>query len=186
MGETETKRVNILQTSMILGTWLGLFLTGRNLVFLFTLKTNVPLLFVLYLLLTLAIPVFMWSLFRDFWKKELDGLPVTYTIALMYYVLMVLFGTLLSQFVAYLYLNFFDNNAFQGYLLNLLQNARLEIESSTGFLSSELTDQYLDKYDQLIALVKSYSPRKIVFEFISNNLFFGNCTGVILAFVRKK
>ncbi|MCQ2058952.1 MAG: DUF4199 domain-containing protein [Bacteroidaceae bacterium] len=185
MGETETKRINILQTSMILGTWLGLFLTGRNLVLLLSLKTGASLLFILYLFLTLALPAFMWFLFYNFWNKELDALPVTYTIALMYYILMVLFGTLLSQFIAYLYLRFFDNNAFQGYLLDILQNARLEI-NSTGLLSSELTDMYMEKFDQVIPIIESYSPRSIVFEFISNNLFFGNCTSVILAFIRKK
>ena len=107
-NEPKIIRINILQTSMTLGTYLGAYIILAYLVTLLTVKF--PALSLLAVPLFIGIPVvafFLIRRFRDSTQAPFFPFPISWMISILTF----LFATVLSCMVAYLYLRFIDNGA---------------------------------------------------------------------------
>ena len=107
-NEPKIIRINILQTSMTLGTYLGAYIILAYLVTLLTVKY--PALSLLAVPLFIGIPVvafFLIRRFRDSTQVPFFPFPISWMLSILTF----LFATVLSCMVAYLYLRFLDNGA---------------------------------------------------------------------------
>ena len=108
-NERKIIQINILQTSMTLGTYLGVYMI---LVYAFmALSVRYTALTLISMPLMLGIPVIAFFLIKRF--RDANCMPFfPFPISWMLTILMFLFATMLSCMAAYLYLRFIDKGAF--------------------------------------------------------------------------
>ena len=180
-------RINILQASMTLGTYLGAYIILVYLAMLLTVKYAVFTLITLPLFL--GIPVVAWFLirrFRDQTKTPIFPFPVSWIISILTF----LFATVLSCMVAYLYLRFIDHGAFASALM-----ARMEIMMQTGReVAATMTDptqaeQYnktMEFMQQSITWLCSLSASAFTKQLIQTSLMWGNIISLIIGLITTK
>ncbi|MBR4793218.1 MAG: DUF4199 domain-containing protein [Bacteroidaceae bacterium] len=180
-------RINILQTSMTLGTYLGAYIILAYLASVLTVKYTA--LSLLAIPLFIGIPFvafFLIRRFRDSTQAPFFPFPVSWMLSILTF----LFATVLSCMVAYLYLRFIDNGALAAGL-----TARMnEIMQSSQTMTATMTDpaqveQYnktMELMQQTIAWFCSLPASAMTKQLIQSSLMWGNIISLIIGLLTAK
>ena len=190
MEEQEGKKVikiNLLQTSMTLGSYLGAYII---LAYFFTVLTiKYPALSLLAFPLILGIPVvafFLIKRFRDSSQVPFFPFPLSWMISILTF----LFATVLSCMVTYLYLRYLDHGALADGLM-----ARMELMmQSTQAMTSAMTDPaQVEQYNKTMELMQqtitwfcSLSASAKTKQLIQASLMWGNILSLIIGLITAK
>ena len=186
-NEPRIIRINILQTSMTLGTYLGAYIILAYLVSVLTVKYTA--LSLLAIPLFIGIPFvafFLIRRFRDSTQAPFFPFPVSWMLSILTF----LFATVLSCMVAYLYLRFIDNGALAAGL-----TARMnEIMQSSQTMTATMTDpaqveQYnktMELMQQTIAWFCSLPASAMTKQLIQSSLMWGNIISLIIGLLTAK
>lgn len=190
MEEQEGKKIikiNLLQTSMTLGTYLGAYIILAYFVTAMTVKYSA--LSLLALPLIIGIPVVAYFLirrFRDSTQAPFFPFPLSWMLSILTF----LFATVLSCMIAYLYLRFIDHGALAAGL-----TARMELMmQSTQAVTAAMTDpaqveQYnktMEMMQQTIAWFCSLSASAMTKQIIQASLMWGNILSLIIGLITAK
>ena len=186
-NEPKIIRINILQTSMTLGTYLGAYIILAYLASVLTVKYTA--LSLLAIPLFIGIPFvafFLIRRFRDSTQAPFFPFPVSWMLSILTF----LFATVLSCMVAYLYLRFIDNGALAAGL-----TARMnEIMQSSQTMTATMTDpaqveQYnktMELMQQTIAWFCSLPASAMTKQLIQSSLMWGNIISLIIGLLTAK
>ena len=186
-NEPRIIRINILQTSMTLGTYLGAYIILTYLATLLTVKY--PAMTLLSLPMFIGIPIvafFLIRRFRDSTNAPFFPFPVSWMISILTF----LFATVLSCMVAYMYLRFLDHGALAAGL-----TARMDlIIQSSDAVTATLTDPtQIEQYNntinimqQTIAWFCSLPASAMTKQLIQSSLMWGNIISLIIGLLTAK
>ena len=185
--EQKIIRINILQTSMTLGTYLGAYIILAYLASVLTVKyaaislLAVPLLF--------GIPVVAYFLirrFRDSTKAPFFPFPVSWMLSILTF----LFATVLSCMVAYLYLRYIDNGALAA---GLTARMDMMIQSSQAMTAAMTDPAQIDQYNKTMELMQqtiawfcSLPASAMTKQLIQSSLMWGNIISLIIGLITAK
>lgn len=154
-------RTNLQAYAMQYGTYMGIYWIFKF--FFFPLGLQIPLLELVFMLLTIAVPILGYIYARRFRDKYCGGY-LSFFKALAFCFLMYLFASILTAVGHYIYFQYIDN----GYLFDtydkLLQQAG-EVEGMNAFV--EQVSGALESFRQL-------TPIKLTLQLISQNIFYGS------------
>lgn len=185
--EQKIIRINILQTSMTLGTYLGAYIILAYLASVLTVKyaaislLAVPLLF--------GIPVVAYFLirrFRDSTKAPFFPFPVSWMLSILTF----LFATVLSCMVAYLYLRYIDNGALAAGLTArmdmMLQSSQAMTATMTDPAQIEQYNKTMELMQQTITWFCSLPASAMTKQLIQSSLMWGNIISLIIGLITAK
>ena len=180
-------KINLMQVSMTLGTYLGLYIILAYAITVLSVKINA--LSLIAMPLILGIPVIAYILIRRFREancKPFFPFPVSWMISILTF----LFATMLSCMAAYLYLRFIDNGAFAAGLMERMDMIMLASESA----AQELTDAaQAEQYNSTMELLKqtvtwfcSLPASGMTKQLVQASLMWGNILSLIIAIITTK
>lgn len=170
-----TENKNILFYARRAGTIMGVFWIAKFA--LLPLGFSLPFLQMIFLLLTLMVPIVAYKLTKNFRDRTLGGY-IKFSQAWSFTITMYLFASLLTAMAHYIYFRFIDH----GFLLGSIQDI---FQQFSSVLPKEETD-YISDMQQSIDAVSSLSPIKLTLQMMSNNLFYGVIFSLIIAFFVKR
>lgn len=166
MGEQR----NIYQYTMRYGLILGIYLILKFP--LLVLGLQVPLLELLFLLLTLAVPVITWRFTRDYRNKACGGV-LSFPQAWFFGMLVYAFAALVVALAHFIYFRYIDG----GYIVDTYRAALSQIARTPGMgVSMEQIHQMLDSFAAL-------KPSDITFQLMMQNIFWGNLVALVTALI---
>ncbi|HJC93445.1 MAG TPA: DUF4199 domain-containing protein [Candidatus Phocaeicola excrementigallinarum] len=175
-----TRRPTTLQEqAMYFGTCMGLFWIFKF-IFLPT-GFTVPLLQLLFILMTLFVPVLGYIYARRY-RNTCCGGSISFLKAFAFTVFMYMFASLLTAVAHYVYFRFIDN----GYLVNTY------ISTLESMDTSALTEEMKESVRQLtdaLGVISSLSPLEMALQLLSQNFFYGVLLALptaLLTMKRKK
>lgn len=180
-------KINILQVSMTLGTYLGLYII---LVYaLSALSVKYMALSLISMPLILGIPVVAYLLirrFRDTNCKPFFPFPVSWILTILTF----LFATMLSCIAAYLYLRFIDNGAFAACIMERLNEYMLASDSVVQTMTDQAQiEQYnatMDLFKQTVTWFCSLPASGMTKQILQSSLMWGNILSLIIALITAK
>lgn len=190
MEEQEGKRVikiNMLQVSMTLGTYLGVYIILVYLVSAMTIKYAA--LSLLALPLILGIPVvafFLIRRFRDSTHAPFFPFPVSWMLSILTF----LFATVLSCMVAYMYLRFIDNGALASGLMARMEEMMAQSDAMTqAFTDPAQVEQFkssMELFRQTITWFCSLPASGVAKQLIQTSLLWGNILSLFIGLLTAK
>ena len=180
-------RINLLQVSMTLGTYLGIYIV---LAYAFiALTVNHTMLSLVAFPLLLGIPVVAYMLvkrFRDQSQAPFFPFPISWIITILTFV----FATALSCMAVYLYLRFVDKGAIASNIMSVLdaytKSSQTSISAMTDPVQVEQYTKALEMMRQNITMVCSLTPSGFTKQLISSSLMWGNIISIIIALITAK
>lgn len=178
-----TNRISIQKNAMTYGTYMGLFWMVKFI--LFPLGFSYSFLFLIFFVLTIAVPFICYRMTKHFRDTKLDG-KINWFQAWAFNLFVFLFAALLVGVAHYTYFQFIDH----GYIIESYDEVLTSVKLQTKALSlendgAELQDQ-LSQVQNLINTLKSLKPIEIVYQLFTQNLFWGNIMALFLAFIVPK
>lgn len=156
-----TKRPTLQESAMRYGTAMGIFWTLKFI--LFPMGMKMPLLLMLFFLLTLAVPVVGYQFARKFRDRECEGV-ISYSRAFLFTAFMYMFAALFATIIHYVYFRYIDNglivNTYYDMLNQLSAGATGELETS------------INQIRQALDVIARLSPVEISLQLISQNIFY--------------
>ena len=190
MEEPEGKKIiqiNILQTSMTLGTYLGVYIILTY--FVTALTVNYAALSLLAIPLMLGIPVvafFLIRRFRDSIKAPFFPFPVSWMLSILTF----LFATVLSCMAAYLYLRYIDHGALAAGLTArmdmMMQSSEAVTAAMTDPAQVEQYNQTMELMQQTISWYCSLPASAMTKQLIQASLMWGNIISLIIGLITAK
>jgi len=169
-------RINLQRNAMHFGTYMGIYWMAKFA--LFPMGFANPLLFILFFLLTLAVPFIGYYFARNF-RDKICGGSITFMQSWIFMIFMYLFASLLAAVAHYIYFRFLDN----GYVMDAYIAMLDQAKSVPGF--TEMMEQY--KYQDVINTVRSMSAIEIAMQLLSQNMLYCSILSLITApFVARK
>lgn len=180
-------KINIVQVSMTLGTYLGLYII---LVYALTaLSVKYMALSLISMPLILGIPVvafFLIRRFRDANCKPFFPFPVSWILTILTF----LFATMLSCMAVYLYLRFIDNGAFAASIMARLNEYLLASDSVVQTMTDQAQiEQYnatMDLFKQTVTWFCSLPASGMTKQILQSSLMWGNILSLIIALITAK
>lgn len=180
-------KINIMQVSMTLGTYLGLYII---LVYaLSALSVKYMALSLISMPLILGIPVVAYLLirrFRDTNCKPFFPFPVSWILTILTF----LFATMLSCIAAYLYLRFIDNGAFAACIMERLNEYMLAsdsvVQTMTDQAQIERYNATMDLFKQTVTWFCSLPASGMTKQILQSSLMWGNILSLIIALITAK
>lgn len=186
-NEPKIIRINILQTSMTLGTYLGAYIILAYLAVLFTVKYAALTLVSFPLLL--GIPVVAFFLIRHF-REQTQTPFFPFPVSWMISILTFLFATALSCMAAYMYLRFLDNGALAAGLtarMDLIMQSSHEVTAAmTDPAQVEQYNKTMELMQQTIAWYCSLPASAMTKQLIMSSLTWGNIISLIIGLLTAK
>ena len=186
-GEQKIIRINILQTSMTLGTYLGAYIILAYLAMVLTVKYAAVSLIAVPLMI--GIPVVAYFLirrFRDSTKAPFFPFPVSWMLSILTF----LFATVLSCMVAYLYLRYIDNGALAAGLMARMEVMMQSMETVTAAMTDPAqVEQYnktMELMQQTITWFCSLPASAVTKQLIQSSLMWGNIISLIIGIITAK
>ena len=186
-GEQKIIRINILQTSMTLGTYLGAYIILAYLAMVLTVKYAAISLIAVPLMI--GIPVVAYFLirrFRDSIKAPFFPFPVSWMLSILTF----LFATVLSCMVAYLYLRYIDNGALAAGLTArmdmMLQSSQAMTATMTDPAQVEQYNKTMELMQQTITWFCSLPASAVTKQLIQSSLMWGNIISLIIGIITAK
>ena len=180
-------RINILQTSMTLGTYLGAYIILTYLAIMLTIRYSI--LSLLSIPMMFGIPVvafFLIRRFRDSTQVPFFPFPVSWMLSILTF----LFATVLSCMVAYLYLRFLDHGALAAGLTGLMDSMKQSSEAATAIMTDPAqVEQYnktMELMQQTIAWYSSLPASAMTKQLIQSSLMWGNIISLIIGLLTAK
>lgn len=173
----EDKPKTLQQHAMHFGTYMGLFWIIK---FTFLpLGFRIPLLQVLFILMTCFVPILGYIYIRRFRNKYCDG-ELSFIKGLIFSIFMYFFAALLTAVGHYVYFQFIDNGFITSTYIEQMENVK---SSVSGDLETSI-DQLIESIETIAAL----SPLQLTMQLISQNIFYGTLLAIPTALVamRKK
>ena len=159
---TQNQPISLQQTAMYFGTLMGLFWIIK---FTFLpLGFTIPLLQLLFVLLTFFVPILGYLYARKFRNRYCGG-SITFPRAFAFTVLMYLFAALLAAVAHYIYFRYIDN----GFLIDSYIG---QLEAMKPTATEELKES-IDQFIEGFSLISSLSPIQLTFQLISQNFLYG-------------
>ena len=185
--EQKIIRINILQTSMTLGTYLGAYIILAYLAMVLTVKyAAVSLLAVPLLIGIPVVAYFLIRRFRDSTKAPFFPFPVSWILSILTF----LFATVLSCMVAYLYLRFIDHGALAAGLTArmdmMLQSSEAMTAAMTDPAQIEQYNKTMELMQQTIAWFCSLPASAMTKQLIQSSLMWGNIISLIIGLLTAK
>lgn len=191
MEEPEGKtvvRINILQTSMTLGTYLGAYKVLVYLTLALTIVHSTAL-SLLSIPLMLGVPVMAFFLiyrFRNSTKSPFFPFPVSWMLS----ILMFLFATVLSCVIAYLYLQYIDNGALASGIMKVTEETVSTLSSMSGTLTdpsqAEMYRNNIELFRQAADQFCSLSALGVAKQLIQTSLMWGIIFALIIGLITAK
>ena len=185
--ENRIIRINILQTSMTLGTYLGAYIILAYLASVLTVKYTA--LSLLAIPLFIGIPFvafFLIRRFRDSTQAPFFPFPVSWMLSILTF----LFATVLSCMVAYLYLRFIDNGALAAGLTarmnEIMQSSQTMTATMTDHAQVEQYNKTMELMQQTIAWFCSLPASAMTKQLIQSSLMWGNIISLIIGLLTAK
>ncbi len=164
---TTERPITLQEHAMRFGTYMGLFWIIK---FIFLpVGFSVPLLHLLFLALTVFVPVLGLIYIRRYRDIYCEG-AISFAKAFFFTILMYLFASLLTAVAHYIYFRFIDN----GYLINSYIG---QLESMKVSASNEMTAT-IEQLTDALGIISSLSPLELASQLLSQNFF----CGLFLAF----
>ena len=186
-NEPKIIRINILQTAMTLGTYLGAYIILAYLATLLTVKY--PAASLLAVPLFIGIPVVAFLLvrrFRDSTKVPYFPFPVSWIISILTF----LFATVLSCMAAYLYLRFLDHGALAAGLTARMDMMMQSSQEATALMTDpaqiEHYNRTMELMQQTIAWFCSLPASGMTKQLIETSLMWGNIISLIVGLLTAK
>lgn len=186
-NENRVIKINLLQVSMTLGTYLGLYIILVYAITVLSVKFNA--LSLLAMPLMLGIPVIAYLLIRHFREKNCKPFfpfPVSWMISILTF----LFATMLSCMAAYLYLRFIDNGAFAAGMMERMDMIMLSSDSAAQvFTDPAQAEQYnstMELLKQTVAWFCSLPASGMTKQLVQTSLMWGNILSLIIAIITAK
>jgi len=180
-------KINVFQTAMTLGTYLGLYIILVYALMGLTLKYSALSLVALPLLL--GIPVvafFLIKRFRDANCKPFFPFPVSWIITILTF----LFATVLSCMTVYLYLRFLDNGALAAGMMEQMDAIIIASDAAKQSLTDQAQiDQLqsnIDMFKSVITWFCSLSPSAMTKQIIQSSLVWGNILSLVIGIIATK
>lgn len=172
---TNNRPTTLQEHAMRFGTMMGVYWIIK---FIFLpMGFKIPFLHLLFILLTLLVPVLGYIYARKYRMKYCDN-EINFLRAFSFTLLMYMFASLLTAVAHYIYFRFFD----QGFIINTYRE-QLESVQSAGIQGlSDTLDQLLQTIDVIAAL----TPIQLTFQLISQNLFYGTILALLTALLVMK
>ena len=159
---TQNQPISLQQTAMYFGTLMGLFWIIK---FTFLpLGFTIPLLQLLFVLLTFFVPILGYLYARKFRNRYCGG-SITFSRAFAFTVLMYLFAALLAAVAHYIYFRYIDN----GFLIDSYIG---QLEAMKPTATEELKES-IDQFIEGFSLISSLSPIQLTCQLISQNFMYG-------------
>lgn len=159
---TQNQPISLQQTAMYFGTLMGIFWIIK---FTFLpLGFTIPLLQLLFVLLTFFVPILGYLYARKFRNRYCEG-TITFSRAFTFTVLMYLFAALLAAVAHYIYFRYIDN----GFLIDSYIG---QLEAMKPAATEELRES-IDQFIEGFSLISSLSPIQLTFQLISQNFLYG-------------
>ncbi len=159
---TQNQPISLQQTAMYFGTLMGLFWIIK---FTFLpLGFTIPLLQLLFVLLTFFVPILGYLYARKFRNRYCGG-SITFSRAFAFTVLMYLFAALLAAVAHYIYFRYIDN----GFLIDSYIG---QLEAMKPTATEELKES-IDQFIEGFSLISSLSPIQLTSQLISQNFLYG-------------
>ena len=159
---TQNQPISLQQTAMYFGTLMGLFWIIK---FTFLpLGFTIPLLQLLFVLLTFFVPILGYLYARKFRNRYCGG-SITFSRAFAFTVLMYLFAALLAAVAHYIYFRYIDN----GFLIDSYIGQLEAMKPTATEELKESNDQFIEGF----SLISSLSPIQLTFQLISQNFMYG-------------
>lgn len=159
---TQNQPISLQQTAMYFGTLMGIFWIIK---FTFLpLGFTIPLLQLLFVLLTFFVPILGYLYARKFRNRYCGG-SITFSRAFAFTVLMYLFAALLAAVAHYIYFRYIDN----GFLIDSYIG---QLEAMKPTATEELKES-IDQFIEGFSLISSLSPIQLTFQLISQNFMYG-------------
>ena len=143
------------------GTAMGIFWTLKFV--LFPMGMKMPLLLMLFFLLTLAVPVMGYLFARRFRDQECGGV-IGYGRALMFTAFMYMFASLFTAIIHYVYFRYIDNGLIVGTYYDMLNQLAA---GATGDLEASIA-----QLREALDIVSNLSPVEISLQLISQDIFY--------------
>jgi len=180
-------RINLLQSSMTLGTYLGVYMILAYAVTAMTVKYTA--LSLLSFPLVLGIPVvafFLVRRFRDSTQAPFFPFPVSWMLTLLTF----MFATALSCMAAYLYLRFIDNGALASGLMARMNEMLAQSDAVTAVMTDPAqVEQYnkaMEMMQQAITWFCSLPASGVTKQLIQSSLMWGNILSLVIALITAK
>lgn len=180
-------KINVFQTAMMLGTYLGLYIILVYALMGLTMKYSALSLVALPLLL--GIPVvafFLIKRFRDANCKPFFPFPVSWMITILTF----LFATVLSCMAVYLYLRFIDKGALAAGMMEqmntIIQASDATIQAMTDQVQIDQIRSNMDMFKSVITWFCSLSPSAMTKQLIQSSLLWGNILSLIIGIIATK
>lgn len=172
----EDKPKTLQQHAMTFGTFMGIFWIIK---FTFLpLGFRIPLLQLLFILMTLFVPILGYIYTRKYRNKYCDG-ELSFTRGLIFTIFMYFFASLLTAACHYIYFQFIDHGFIMNTYMEQLENVKAAV---TGDFETSI-DQLMENLE----LISSLSPFQLTIQLISQNIFYGTLLAIPTAlFAMKK
>lgn len=180
-------KIDMLQVSMTLGTYLGIYIILVYAITALTVKFSA--LSLIALPLMLGIPVvafFLVKRFRDQSNIPYFPFPVSWMITLLTF----LFATVLSCMAVYLYLRFIDHGAFSAGLMAWME---VMMQSSEDVIGNMTDPAQVEQYNKMMELLRqsvtwfcSLPASGVAKQLIQTSLLWGNILSLIIALITAK
>lgn len=132
---------------------------------LFPLGLMIPFLQLLFLILTLGVPVVGYIFARRFRDRHCEGGVLPFWRAFLFTVFMYMFASMLVCVAHYIYFRYLDG----GFVMETYRTLLMQVKESA---SAELMP-FLQQYEEALDLIAGLSPLELTFQMISNNIFMG-------------
>lgn len=170
-------KTTLQECAMRYGTGMGLLWAFKFM--LFPLGLRIPFLQLLFIVLTLGVPILGYVFakkFRDRYCEE----SITFSRAFLFTTFMYMFSSMFVAVVHYMYFRYIDG----GFVFDSYRTILNQFKETAG---AELMTS-IQQFEGAIDLLSELSPLELTFQLISQNMFYGMLMAIPIALLvmRKK
>lgn len=169
------KPVSLQEHAMRYGTMMGIYWIIKFIFF--PLGFRIPLLQLLFVVLTVFVPILGYIYARKFRNEQCRG-TISFFKAYTFTFFMYTFATILASVAHYVYFRFIDH----GFLFHTYQTQLQQIKEASPATLGMSIDQLLQTFEAIAAL----SPLQLTFQLVSQNIFYGILMALPTAFLIMK
>lgn len=175
--EEQKKPVSLWNASMNYGTVLGVYYAAKFCLFPLGLKS--PFASLLFVVLTILVPVLAYKLTKRFRLTAMPEGRMTLSQAWSFTLQLFMFASILVAVIHFIYFAFIDHGA----LLQASQDSLTQMAAAMqeGATDAAAWQMQLDSMKQTIDMVAAMSPIELTLQLLVNNLFWGCIFGLPIA-----
>lgn len=175
---TENKST-LQEYAMRYGTVMGIFWACKFV--LFPLGMSMPLLLIIFFILTLSVPILGYLFVRKYREQQCEGV-LNFSKAYIFTIFMYMFASLFVAVIHYLYFRYMDN----GMIVNTYQGM---IDQMNAVATGDMKES-LEQFRTALDVVSSLTPLEITLQLLTQNIFYCSIlaipTGLLVMRNKKK